>query len=138
MIQDGQLYNYIAGEWRRSRATEFLDVSNPATAETIVRVPLAPADEVDEAVRAAQAAFDGLAAHATDRAHPVSLHAQEPARGALRRDRPPDDAGMRQDAGASPRASCGAASRTSRSPAGIPSLMMGYNAEDIARASTSI
>ena len=58
MRQDGQLYNYIAGEWRRSEASEALDVRNPATAETIVRVPLSPADEVDAAVRAAQAAFD--------------------------------------------------------------------------------
>ena len=32
---------------------------NPATAETIVRVPLTPRAEVDEAVHAAAAAFDG-------------------------------------------------------------------------------
>ena len=58
MIQDGQLLNYIGGEWRRSRASEFLDVRNPATIETIVRVPLTPPDEVDEAVRLAQGAFN--------------------------------------------------------------------------------
>src|SRR5436309_6456561 len=57
MIQDGQLLNYIGGKWKRSRASEFLDVRNPATAETMVRVPLSPPDEVDEAVQAAQAAF---------------------------------------------------------------------------------
>ena len=55
MIQDGQLLNYIGGAWKRSRATEYLDVRNPATAETMVRVPLSPPDEVDEAVQAAQA-----------------------------------------------------------------------------------
>src|SRR2546428_779643 len=59
MIQDGQLLNYIGGTWRRSRASEFLDVRNPATAETMVRVPLTPADEVDEAARAAREAFAG-------------------------------------------------------------------------------
>ncbi|MBK9715290.1 MAG: CoA-acylating methylmalonate-semialdehyde dehydrogenase [Kouleothrix sp.] len=59
MIQDGQLLNYIGGEWRRSRATELLDVHNPATAETLVRVPVTPRDEVDMAAQAAQAAFDG-------------------------------------------------------------------------------
>src|SRR5436305_9140000 len=57
MIQDGQLLNYIGGKWMRSRAREFLDVRNPATAETMVRVPLAPTEEVDEAVQAARAAF---------------------------------------------------------------------------------
>src|SRR5258708_22000061 len=57
MIQDGQLLNYIGGSWKRSQASEFLDVRNPATVETIVRVPLSARDEVDEAVRAAQAAF---------------------------------------------------------------------------------
>src|ERR671923_2693623 len=59
MIQDGYLLNYVNGAWQRSRASEFLDVRNPATAETIVRVPLSPRDEVDAAVQAAQAAWDG-------------------------------------------------------------------------------
>ncbi len=57
MIENGQLLNYIGGKWQRSRASEFLDVHNPATAETLVRVPLTPASEVSEAVQAAQAAF---------------------------------------------------------------------------------
>src|SRR5437879_13257119 len=57
MIQDGKLLNYIGGAWKRPRTAGFLDVRNPATAETMVRVPLTPADEVDEAVQAAQAAF---------------------------------------------------------------------------------
>src|SRR2546422_4177703 len=57
MIQDGQLLNYVNGAWKRSRASEFLDVRNPATAETMVRVPLTPANEVDESVQAAQTAF---------------------------------------------------------------------------------
>src|SRR5207253_5488678 len=58
MIQDGQLLNYIGGKWKRSRASEFLDVRNPATAETMVRVPLTPPEEVDEAVQAAKLAFN--------------------------------------------------------------------------------
>src|SRR6266487_4421202 len=57
MIEKGQLLNYIGGKWQRSRASEYLDVHNPATAETLVRVPLTPASEVDEAIQAAQAAF---------------------------------------------------------------------------------
>src|SRR5215471_4496119 len=57
MIKDGQLLNYIGGKWKRSRASEYLDVRNPATAETMVRVPLTSAEEVDGAVQAAHSAF---------------------------------------------------------------------------------
>lgn len=49
--------NYIHGAWRASQATEFLDVTNPATAEIIGRTPLSPAAEVHDAVQAAAAAF---------------------------------------------------------------------------------
>jgi hypothetical protein len=42
-----QLQNYINGAWQRSRPAEFLDVRNPATAETLVRVPITPREEVD-------------------------------------------------------------------------------------------
>lgn len=59
MIQDGYLLNYVNGTWQRSQASELLEVHNPATAETIVRVPLTSRDEVDQAVQAASAAFDG-------------------------------------------------------------------------------
>lgn len=59
MIENGQLLNYVNGTWQRSRATECIDVHNPATTETIVRVPLTSAEEVDEAAQAAQKAFDG-------------------------------------------------------------------------------
>jgi malonate-semialdehyde dehydrogenase (acetylating)/methylmalonate-semialdehyde dehydrogenase len=54
-----QLRNYVDGAWVRSSATTFLDVRNPATAETLVRVPVTPRDEVDAAARAAQAAWEG-------------------------------------------------------------------------------
>lgn len=59
MTTNGQLQNYIDGEWRRSSATEFLKVVNPATAETITEVPLGGKDDVDAAVEAAAAAFPG-------------------------------------------------------------------------------
>lgn len=58
MIENGQLLNYIGGTWKYSQATEQLAVRNPATTEAIAQVPLTPADEVDEAVRAAHAAFN--------------------------------------------------------------------------------
>jgi malonate-semialdehyde dehydrogenase (acetylating)/methylmalonate-semialdehyde dehydrogenase len=52
-----QLTNYINGRWTESRASEWLDVVNPATGEALARVPLADAAEVNAAVEAAAAAF---------------------------------------------------------------------------------
>jgi len=49
--------NYIAGEWRDSSASEWLEVHNPATAEALGSVPLSPPEEADQAARAAAAAF---------------------------------------------------------------------------------
>jgi malonate-semialdehyde dehydrogenase (acetylating)/methylmalonate-semialdehyde dehydrogenase len=51
------LPNYINGEWCASRATEYLDVVNPATAEVLTQVPLSPASDVDAAAVAAAAAY---------------------------------------------------------------------------------
>ncbi|MFP4344794.1 MAG: CoA-acylating methylmalonate-semialdehyde dehydrogenase [Anaerolineales bacterium] len=53
-----RLSNYVAGEWRRSQATETLDVVNPATAETLAEVPLSPGEEVDEAASVAAEAAE--------------------------------------------------------------------------------
>src|SRR5260221_3283317 len=132
MIQDGQLLNYVGGIWKRSRASEFLDVRNPATAETMVRVPLSSRDEVDEAVRAAQAAFAGWR-----RTPPVERiqylfklkrlleeHFDEIARLTT------------QECGKTLAESRGELRRGIENvevATGIPSLMMGYNVEDIAR-----
>jgi malonate-semialdehyde dehydrogenase (acetylating)/methylmalonate-semialdehyde dehydrogenase len=51
------LKNYINGEWVESNAEEKLDVHNPATNEVLAQVPMSTAGEVDQAVRAAKAAF---------------------------------------------------------------------------------
>src|SRR5216683_102325 len=131
MIQDGQLLNYVGGIWKRSRASEFLDVRNPATAETMVRVPLSPRDEVDEAVRAAQAAFAGW--RRTPPAERIQYlfklkrlleeHFDEIARLTT------------QECGKTLAESRGELQRGLENvevATGIPSLMMGYNVEDIA------
>ena len=52
-----ELQNYFGGMWHDSAATEFLDVTNPATGERIARTPLSSAAEVDAAVQAASVAF---------------------------------------------------------------------------------
>src|SRR6266571_3777919 len=132
MIENGQLLNYIGGKWKRSHTSEFQDVRNPATGETMVRVPLSPADEVDEAVQAAQAAFPDWR-----RTPPVQRiqylfklkrlldeHFDEIARLTV------DECGktMAESQGELRRGIENVEVAT-----GIPSLMMGYNSEDIAR-----
>ncbi|KMY50682.1 CoA-acylating methylmalonate-semialdehyde dehydrogenase [Peribacillus loiseleuriae] len=51
------LKNYINGEWVEARSTETAVVPNPATGETLVRVPISSKEDVDQAVRAADEAF---------------------------------------------------------------------------------
>jgi len=53
------LKNYYGGQWVASTASETLPIHNPATNEVLAKVPLSPASEVDQAVQAASAAFDG-------------------------------------------------------------------------------
>ena len=49
--------NYFAGEWRDSSAADWQDVVNPATGEVLAQVPLSSAAEVAQAIEAAAAAF---------------------------------------------------------------------------------
>src|SRR5438034_833326 len=132
MIQDGQLLNYVGGTWKRSRTSNFLDVRNPATAETMVRVPLTSRDEVGEAVQAAQAAFvDWRRTPPTERVQYLFKlkklledHFDEIARLTT------------QECGKTLSESQGELQRGLENvevATGIPSLMMGYNVEDIAR-----
>ena len=132
MIENGQLLNYLGGTWRRSRADEFLDVRNPATAETLVRVPLSSRGEVDEAVQAAQAAF-------TDwRRTPPLERVQYLFKFKRLLEEHFDEIATltTQECGKTLAESRGELQRGLENvevACGIPSLMMGYNSEDIAR-----
>ena len=132
MIQDGQLLNYAGGKWQKSHASEFLDVHNPATAETMVRVPLTPVDEVEAGVQSAQAAFaDWRQTPPTERIQYLFKlkklledHYDEIARLTT------------QECGKTLAEAQGELQRGIENvevATGIPSLMMGYNVEDIAR-----
>jgi len=48
--------NYVAGEWTESRG-ELVDVVNPATEKVLARVPISTKDEINAAVEAAKEAF---------------------------------------------------------------------------------
>lgn len=52
-----ELQNYVNGAWRRSTASEYLTVTNPATAQELARTPLSTNADVDAAVQAAADAF---------------------------------------------------------------------------------
>ncbi|HET8951065.1 MAG TPA: CoA-acylating methylmalonate-semialdehyde dehydrogenase [Solirubrobacteraceae bacterium] len=51
------LDNYVAGRWTSATGDDALDVTNPATGETIARVPLSASADLDAAVAAARAAL---------------------------------------------------------------------------------
>src|SRR6202011_2602381 len=55
--QTPDLQNYVQGGWRRSATQEYVDVTNPATAEVLARTPLSTAADVDAAVQSAADAF---------------------------------------------------------------------------------
>ncbi|WP_121823067.1 CoA-acylating methylmalonate-semialdehyde dehydrogenase [Halostella salina] len=50
--------NYVDGEWRTPSGTDGRAVTDPATGEALTRVGFSSATDVDEAVRAGQAAFE--------------------------------------------------------------------------------
>lgn len=59
--QDGgvpHIHNFIDGHFSNSKTDEWIDVTNPATAEVIARVPQTTSDELDQAVKSAQKAFE--------------------------------------------------------------------------------
>jgi malonate-semialdehyde dehydrogenase (acetylating) / methylmalonate-semialdehyde dehydrogenase len=51
------IQNYIGGRWAEAGGEETLDVTNPATGETLARVPLSSAGDLDAAVEAARRAL---------------------------------------------------------------------------------
>lgn len=57
MSTNGRLSNYINGQWQNSTAKEFADVMNPATGETLAQVPLDGEADVASAIESAAAAF---------------------------------------------------------------------------------
>ena len=51
------ILNYLGGAWQKSSATNFVDVTNPATGDVIARTPLSSKADVEAVVQSAAAAF---------------------------------------------------------------------------------
>lgn len=131
-MSNGALLNFVDGTWKRSSASDYLDVMNPATAQAITTVPLSPVAEVDEAVQKASAAF--VAWRRTpvgERIQPLfklksllDAHKEELARIITR------------ECGKTFKESMGELQRgieNVETACGMPILIQGYNNEDIAR-----
>jgi malonate-semialdehyde dehydrogenase (acetylating) / methylmalonate-semialdehyde dehydrogenase len=131
MTSTTKVLNYVNGEWRDSNTTEYLDVKNPATGDLLGQVPLSPAADIDQAANAAAQAFPEwrrtpavnrvqylfklkvlLEDNLSDLARTITMESGktfEEARGEMRR-----------------------AIENVEVACGIPTLMQGYNSEDIA------
>ncbi|MDP9316764.1 MAG: CoA-acylating methylmalonate-semialdehyde dehydrogenase [Chloroflexota bacterium] len=128
---NSQLLNYIGGRWQRSSAGDYLDVTNPATTETLAQVPLTPAAEVDAAVKTAAKAFNSWRrVPVTDRVQflfklktLLEAHLEEIARVIT------DECGKTY---AESVAELRRGIENVEVACGIPILMQGYNSEDIA------
>src|SRR5207245_10275490 len=57
VITETKIQNYVNGKWTESNAREWLDVVNPATGETLAKVPLSDAGDIGAAIESAASAF---------------------------------------------------------------------------------
>jgi malonate-semialdehyde dehydrogenase (acetylating) / methylmalonate-semialdehyde dehydrogenase len=58
-VKTRTMKNYVGGRWLDAEADETIEVTNPASRETLAQVPLSTAGDVDRAVQAARDAFPG-------------------------------------------------------------------------------
>ena len=127
-----KLSNFINGQWRESSTSEWLEVVNPATGEALARVPLSGADEVNAAVEAAAAAFpEWRRTPAEDRIQPLFKLKQllEDHLDELARLITQENGKTFNEAKAEMRR----AIENVEVACGIPTMMQGYNLEDVAR-----
>jgi len=127
-----RLTNFINGRWTDSSASEWRDVINPATGETLAQIPLAEADEVNQAVEAASAAFpEWRRTPPEDRIQPLFKLKM------LLEDHIDNIARIiTQENGkthAEAKAEMRRAIENVEVACGIPMMMQGYNLEDVAR-----
>jgi malonate-semialdehyde dehydrogenase (acetylating) / methylmalonate-semialdehyde dehydrogenase len=127
-----KLCNYVNGEWCESRASEWRDVINPATGEAIASVPLSATAEAAAAVEAASAAFpEWRRTPPEDRIQPLFKLKQ------LLEDHMEEITRVITQENGKTLAEAKAEMRRSienvEVACGIPTIMQGYNLEDVAR-----
>jgi malonate-semialdehyde dehydrogenase (acetylating)/methylmalonate-semialdehyde dehydrogenase len=132
MATNGSIPNYIGGQWRISDAFEQLDVINPASGTVLGKVPLSPAREVDLAVSAGVQAFPDWR-----RTPPVErVQFLFKLKRLLEENFEDLSRTITMECGKTLEESKGEMQRAIENvdiACGIPLLMQGYNAEDIAR-----
>jgi malonate-semialdehyde dehydrogenase (acetylating)/methylmalonate-semialdehyde dehydrogenase len=127
-----KVLNYINGSWLESKSQEWRDVINPATGAAIAQTPLSTAAEVDVAVETAAVAFrEWRRTPAEDRIQPLFKLKM------LMEDHI-DELGriISQENGktfAEGKAELRRAIENVEVACGIPTMMQGYNLEDVAR-----
>jgi malonate-semialdehyde dehydrogenase (acetylating)/methylmalonate-semialdehyde dehydrogenase len=131
MAMTERLQNFIGGNWQPPASPEYRPVRNPASDETLAEVPLSGRAEVDAAVRAALAAFsDWRRTPAVDRVQFLFRYKQRLEDGQAELARVIVD-----ECGKTLPEALGELRRGIENvevACGIPSLLQGYNNEDIA------
>src|SRR5713226_3901295 len=132
VIAETRIPNYINGKWTEPNAREWLDVVNPATGETLAKVPLSDAGDIGAAIESAAAAFpDWRRTPPEDRIQPLFKLKQL-------LERHIDDLGriITLENGktfAEGKAELRRTIENVEVACGIPMMMQGYNLEDVAR-----
>src|SRR6266478_7502078 len=132
IITEARVPQFINGQWMESNAREWADVLNPATGETLAKVPLADATEVTKAIDAAAAAYpEWRRTPPEDRIQPLFKLKQ------LLEDHIDDVSRLiTQENGKTfteAKAEMRRAIENVEVACGIPMMMQGYNLEDVAR-----
>jgi malonate-semialdehyde dehydrogenase (acetylating)/methylmalonate-semialdehyde dehydrogenase len=125
------LPNYISGQWSRSKSSSAQDVLNPATGEILSKVPFSELQEVDQTVTAAREAFGQW------RSTPVTERIKYLFKLRQKVEANVDSLAetITREAGKTFKESRGELTRLVENievACGAPTLMQGYNSEDIA------
>jgi malonate-semialdehyde dehydrogenase (acetylating) / methylmalonate-semialdehyde dehydrogenase len=132
IITEAKVPHYIGGQWVESNAREWSEIINPATGESLGKVPLSDAAEVTKAIDAAAAAFPAWRrTPPEDRIQPLFKLKQ------LLEEHVDDISRLiTQENGKTfteAKAEMRRAIENVEVACGIPTLMQGYNLEDVAR-----
>src|SRR6476660_5695379 len=132
IITEAKVPHYIDGQWVESNAGEWSEIVNPATGETLGKVPLSDAAEVTKAIDAAAAAYPAWRrTPPEDRIQPLFKLKQ------LLEDHLHEISRLITQENGKPFTEAKAEMRRAienvEVACGIPMMMQGYNLEDVAR-----